>query len=1113
MPIGAQVIVDEVITSSDYDLLLVVAAGLALLLLIQLVVEVARGWTLAVVKTTISLHWGSSLFDQMMRLPLEYFAKRHVGDIISRFGSLAIVQKALTTDVILSLFDGVMSIGMLIMLFLYGGWLAGIAVLSTSLNAMFHIAVYRAYRQGTEESIIHDARQQTHFIETVRGIASVKLLGLTNRRRAAWVNHFVDSLNAKFRLVRLDLLFGRANDLLAGGDRLILLVLGARMVMSGAMSLGMLVAFLAYRDHFATRVQNLIGTGFQLQMLSLQLSRLADIVLAEPEQEVGRAPNLTATASTNFLGEALRAENVSFRYSDNEPWVLRNISLDITPGTCVAITGPSGCGKTTFLKVLMGLIRPTEGAISVSGININTLSSAYRERIAGVLQDDGLFAGSLAENICGFDTHPDPEWMMECAGRAAILDDIRQMPMGFETLVGDMGSTLSGGQKQRVILARALYRRPTVLFLDEATSHLDEATEDVVAQALRGLRITRVIVAHRPATIAHADRLIKLESFEPSRLPSVGSRAGETSQPSRLPAAARTIRDATQPLALGPLRNSNETRGNLADMAVVDAEAPQAVNTQAQDPGVAEEATRRISPAYKLRTSTLAPRRGGEATKPSLRTSKETRDGQTETAVVGADVARARNIRAQERNLAEERAQRSSGAGKLRTSALALAGAAIVGGVPTQLQSSRHETIAASRSVGASAVPPNTESTYVNIVNSDGQMVDLGAKASVGSAAHAPASPPAPVGITKPVPAVLAAAPVTATVSAPAPTVSVPSPQFRDPKTVAAADSTEAPSARGGSIPFAGRVAGTAKGPLDGSPAPESEPAAVYMTHVGAPSGNAQVAATPDNPPQPPAPEPVATVSSPSDDTPIAAQVPSVASPAPTVGAVKAWLDGAPAAGVPAAGGVTRPGLGISSAATVASPVAAAPPSAQDLSPVSTDSRSSGEASMKVPSAEDRAEGSSGGGAQPFRFVSSAPTATSDAGGTPNASLDGPRVSAPAAGGVSIARQVSSAADSAKAPFLVSAPLPPARPAQAETSDSTGTAKTPTLRRAPHQPHERSHPLVFRTRTRSENAAMPDKASGAPDAPGDPASPSAVDLLEAPEAPAAQQATVHSGTR
>jgi ATP-binding cassette subfamily B protein RaxB len=520
MPIGSQVIIDDVVVSSDYDLLLVVAAGIALLLLLQLVLEVARGWTLAVVSATINLHWSSSLFDYMMRLPLEYFAKRHVGDVISRFGSLATIQRTLTADLILTVFDGIMAIGMVIMLFLYGGWLGGVALVSTGINALFYLVFYHAYRHGTQEALIHDARQQTHFIETLRGIASVKLLGLTERRRAAWLNHFVDSLNAKFRLVRLDLLFGSAGNVVTGADRLVMVVFGTRMVMAGTMSLGMLVAFLAYRDQFASRVKNLIATGFQLRMLNVQIDRLADIVMAEPEQGLVPAAKIPAMSSKETLGVALHAVNVCFRYGDNESWVFRDITLDILPGSCVAITGPSGCGKTTLIKILMGLIRPTEGVVSCDGVNITALGT-YRERVAGVLQDDGLFAGSLAENICGFDSHPDPDWMTECAERAAILEDIRHMPMGFETLVGDMGSTLSGGQKQRVVLARALYRRPAILFLDEATSHLDETTEAAVAEALRGLRITRVIVAHRPATIAHADRIIELESLYSRRVPKI----------------------------------------------------------------------------------------------------------------------------------------------------------------------------------------------------------------------------------------------------------------------------------------------------------------------------------------------------------------------------------------------------------------------------------------------------------------------------------------------------------------------------------------------------------------------------------------------------------------
>jgi ATP-binding cassette subfamily B protein RaxB len=244
-------------------------------------------------------------------------------------------------------------------------------------------------------------------------------------------------------------------------------------------------------------------------------------------------------SSKEALRVAPHAENVCFRYGDNESWVFRDITLDFHPGSCVAITGPSGCGKTTFIKILMGLIRPTEGVVSCNGVNITAFGTTYRERIAGVLQDDGLFGGSLAENICGFDSHPDPDWMTECAQRAAILDDIQHMPMGFETLVGDMGSTLSGGQKQRVVLARALYRRPAILFLDEATSHLDETTEAVIIKALRDLRITRVIVAHRPATIAHADTIIQLESLYSRRVPKI-PRAMLKTQPT--PRASRPLR-------------------------------------------------------------------------------------------------------------------------------------------------------------------------------------------------------------------------------------------------------------------------------------------------------------------------------------------------------------------------------------------------------------------------------------------------------------------------------------------------------------------------------------------------------------------------------------------
>jgi len=520
MPIASQVVIDEVIVNADLDLLLVVAIGVALLLVIQLVLAVARTWAIMLTGTKLNYQWSGSLFDHLSRLPLDYFEKRHVGDVISRFGSLATIQKGLTTDLVQAVLDGIMSVGMLAMLVVYGGWLSLVVVASTVLTAGLRIAAYSAYREGTEEAIIAEARQQTHFIETVRGMASVKLLDLRERRRGTWMNHFVTSLNARLRLQRLDLVFGRANDFLFGVDRLVLLVLGARAVIDGAMTLGMLVAFLAYRDQFSQRIGTLIQSGFQLRMLSVQTDRLADIVQSEVEEPPGAMPGPIARpaliapeqASGPATG-AIAVRGLALRYGADEPWIFRDLSLDVAPGSSFAIVGPSGCGKSSLMKVMMGLLPASEGHVLIDAQEIRTLgSAAYRRRIAGVMQADGLFAGSIAENIACFDERPDPGWIEECAARAAILEDIRRTPMGFETLVGDMGSTLSGGQKQRVILARALYRRPEILFLDEATSHLDEPTEAVIASALRDLRMTRVIVAHRPATVAHADAVYRFEA-------------------------------------------------------------------------------------------------------------------------------------------------------------------------------------------------------------------------------------------------------------------------------------------------------------------------------------------------------------------------------------------------------------------------------------------------------------------------------------------------------------------------------------------------------------------------------------------------------------------------
>lgn len=509
MPMASQIIIDEVIVTSDRDLLTTIAVGVGILLLLQMVVSTARTWMVMLFSTVVGIQWNTSLFSHLSRLPLDYFAKRHVGDIISRFGSLGSIQKTLTTDMVQAIMDGLMAIGMLVMIIIYGKWLALITIVAVILDLILRLLAYDPYKRASEEGIIYDARQQSHFIETIRSMASVKLLALRERRQAKWLNLMIDSINVHIKVQKYDLVFGRAKDLIFGADRLILMVMGAKFVMDGKMSVGMLVAFLSYKDQFTGRIGNLINAAFNLRMLSVQTDRLSDIVLTSPENEGHGPPTIVLPTDHREAGASMECRGLAVKYSAHEPWVFHNINISLEAGKSMAIIGPSGCGKTTLLKTLMGLIEPNEGEIFFNNASIRALSlDAYRSHIAGVLQDDGLFSGSIADNISSFADVPDEERIIECAKLAAIYDDIIAMPMKFETLLGDMGNSLSGGQKQRVILARALYRRPEILFLDEATSHLDEETEAVIAHALHDMQITRIIVAHRPATVAHADIIV-----------------------------------------------------------------------------------------------------------------------------------------------------------------------------------------------------------------------------------------------------------------------------------------------------------------------------------------------------------------------------------------------------------------------------------------------------------------------------------------------------------------------------------------------------------------------------------------------------------------------------
>jgi ATP-binding cassette subfamily B protein RaxB len=508
-PFFLQWVIDGAVGSADVDLLLLLALGFGLLMVVQVAIASARSWAILYLGTRLSLDASAGVFAHLLRLPVGWFESRHVGDIVSRFGSMATLQRTLTAGFVETLIDGLMAFATLALMLFYSVALSLVAAGSAVLYLLLRWAAFGPYRAATEEQIVLASRANSLFIESVRAVKAIKLFNHEEARLAAWSNANVDAAGRGLVGERHLILYRGAQTFLAGAEHIVIVFLGAFAVIEGGFSVGMLLAFLAYKTTFSTRIAALIDKWTQLKMLGLHRDRLADIVLAAPEA-AGSVDGAPARRDAT-----LELDGVWFRYGEAEPWVLRDVSLRIEPGECVAIAGPSGCGKTTLLKILMGLLPVARGEVRIGGVPLQALGArAFRRRVAAVLQDDQLLAGSVLQNIGFFDAQYDRARVEACARIAGVHDEIAAMPMGYETLVGDMGSCLSGGQKQRVLLARALYKRPEILFLDEATSHLDLRQEAVISESVKALRCTRVLVAHRPQSLATADRVVVLEQGE-----------------------------------------------------------------------------------------------------------------------------------------------------------------------------------------------------------------------------------------------------------------------------------------------------------------------------------------------------------------------------------------------------------------------------------------------------------------------------------------------------------------------------------------------------------------------------------------------------------------------
>ncbi|HEY0412597.1 MAG TPA: peptidase domain-containing ABC transporter [Allosphingosinicella sp.] len=506
VPFFMQLTVDEAIGQDDSNLLALLVIGFGLVYALSNVIQALRSWVVLTLGQSISFQLAGNVFRHLLRLPMSYFESRHVGDLMSRLGSTQPIQSILSEGVVSALIDAVLAVMTLAVMALISVKLMLVVAGSTFLYILFRLAIYPPLRRRTEEEIIARAYEETYLIESIRAIRAIKLHVFEPMRENGWRNKYADVVSAGYRTKIYKIVTRLVEGMLLSAQLLLTVYLAASFVMADEMTIGLMLAFLAYRSSFMTSATALVDHAERWRLLSVHLDRLSDIV-AEPRENIVPAAPRTAVLPP----PAIKADGIHFAYGPNDPPVLRDMSFEIPAGSFVAIVGTSGAGKTTLMRIMLGLLSPNMGKLLVDGRPLTpATTSQWRARIAAVLQDDQLLTGTLADNISFFDDRPDQARIETAAKLARIHDTIMDMPMAYQSLIGDMGAALSSGQRQRVMLARALYRDPDALFLDEGTANLDEENEMAIADTIAQLPITRIIVSHRPILVERASIVYRL---------------------------------------------------------------------------------------------------------------------------------------------------------------------------------------------------------------------------------------------------------------------------------------------------------------------------------------------------------------------------------------------------------------------------------------------------------------------------------------------------------------------------------------------------------------------------------------------------------------------------
>lgn len=503
-PIATQLLIDDVVLGKDTRWLYQMLVGVGLVMLTMLVLDVLRRWIALYTGTRLATDSTTAVVDHLFRLPVQTVSQRPVGDLLSRVDSLRPVRAALMNTLlqaVVQLMIVATTIGVMIY---YSPTLTVLSIVALLTIVVVHSALLPATRTLNLEAVVASARASNSLIDTLRSFHAVRTLALNTQRLAHWRQAFVAATNAGARQARLGIVASLGQGLVSTLEQLSFLAIGISGVVNKRLTLGILFAFLSLRGRLSSAVMQLIAAAQELYLLRSHLQRVGEIVVEKPEQE---APD---AAFREQLDGSIACRQLAFHYPGCAP-VFRNFSCCIESGESVIIAGPSGSGKTTLLHLLSMALCPSSGSILIDGIESQLWDvQALRRQFGIVLQHDRLFQGSIADNISCFDQPADLGRVRDAARMAEIWTDIVALPMHLHTPVADSGAGFSGGQLQRLLLSRALYRGPKILFLDEATSHLDDVTERCVLDNLDALKITTISVAHRQSVLARAERILQI---------------------------------------------------------------------------------------------------------------------------------------------------------------------------------------------------------------------------------------------------------------------------------------------------------------------------------------------------------------------------------------------------------------------------------------------------------------------------------------------------------------------------------------------------------------------------------------------------------------------------